>query len=217
VLVRALQEAPLALLEARLDAGSPESGLQLVNRLADQLPPGPAPAGGGSAHVFLLHLLSTRLLPAPAAPMGRLVLKWRRQQEQQEQQQQQKGPQEPPAEVETALDLPRVTVAEAALSARVAGPPSVTAGIAFPLQLRLSNATGAAADVSLVVQDAPGFVFSGDKAQTLLVPPRGESRVVWHLVAHATGELPLPSVRVSAPRLGASVLTQGAMVQVMPF
>jgi hypothetical protein len=71
--------------------------------------------------------------------------------------------------------------------------------------------------VALTVQDARGFVFSGDKAQTLALPPRGEARVAWQLVAHAAGELPLPSVRVAAPRAGAQVVTQSSLVHVLPF
>lgn len=71
--------------------------------------------------------------------------------------------------------------------------------------------------MSLTVQEAPGFVFAGDKAQTLALPPRGEARAAWSLVAHASGELALPSVRVAAPRLGAAVVTQAPLVHVMPF
>ena len=67
------------------------------------------------------------------------------------------------------------------------------------------------------MQEGQGFVFSGDKAQSVALPARGEARVVWHLVAHAGGELPLPSVRVAAPRLGASVVTQSSLIHVMPF
>jgi hypothetical protein len=37
------------------------------------------------------------------------------------------------------------------------------------------------------------------------------------LVAHAAGELPLPSVRVAAPKLGASVVTQSSLIHVLPF
>lgn len=71
--------------------------------------------------------------------------------------------------------------------------------------------------MSLSVQEAHGFVFSGDKAQSLPLAPRGEARATWHLVAHSAGELPLPAVRVAAPRLGAHVLTQSSLVHVMPF
>ena len=82
---------------------------------------------------------------------------------------------------------------------------------------QLNNFAAAAQEVSLLVQDAQGFVFSGDKATTLTLPPRGEARAAWHCVAHAPGELALPCVHVSAPRLGASVTTQSGVIHVTPF
>jgi hypothetical protein len=87
-----------------------------------------------------------------------------------------------------------------------------------PRPRQLNNFSAAPQELSLTVQEASGFVFSGDKAQTLALPARGEGRVTWHLVAHGGGgELPLPSVRVAAPRLGASVATQSSLIHVMPF
>jgi hypothetical protein len=153
VLVRATQPAPLELLGARFVAPA-ASGLQLANQLADQLPQGPAATGLGGGHVFLLHLLSTRPVAVPGVSMGRLVLTWRR------------APGEkaaaagsgekaaaaaaavaaaavdgpaPDPEVETGLDLPRMTAANSLLTARVVAPPAVTAGIAFPLQLQVGG------------------------------------------------------------------------------
>ncbi len=41
--------------------------------------------------------------------------------------------------------------------------------------------------------------------------------VAWSLVAHSSGHLALPAVRVSAPRYGCSVALQGGRVHVVPF
>jgi hypothetical protein len=151
VLVRGAQGVPLELLGASL--ADPAAGLQLVNRLADQLPAGPSPVGPGSGHVLLLHLLATQLLPPPGAPLGRLLLRWRRADAGSgddtgdeardtgagKQRTQLDRAAAAPAEVETSLELPRVTVADAVLSARVVAPPAVTAGIAFPFQLQVPS------------------------------------------------------------------------------
>lgn len=72
-------------------------------------------------------------------------------------------------------------------------------------------------EVQLSVNEAPGFVFSGSKQQVLSVPPRGTHNIAWTLVAHASGQLQLPAVRVACSRLSCSTVTQGSHIHVMAF
>lgn len=69
----------------------------------------------------------------------------------------------------------------------------------------------------MAVQEMQGFLFSGDKQRSLALGPRDSDSVSWTLVAHASGQLPLPAVHVSSARLACQLLTQSCSIQVMPF
>jgi hypothetical protein len=69
----------------------------------------------------------------------------------------------------------------------------------------------------VVLQDTQGFIFSGDKAQQLVLQPRETSSVSWALVAHMSGKLLLPSVQVTATRLNCTMVSQSSYVHVMAF
>ena len=69
----------------------------------------------------------------------------------------------------------------------------------------------------MVLQDSQGFIFSGDKAQQLVLQPRENSSVTWALVPHMSGKLLLPTIQVTAKRLNCTMLTQSSYVHVMAF
>jgi hypothetical protein len=77
--------------------------------------------------------------------------------------------------------------------------------------------TSQAQEVQLSVHEAQGFVFSGAKQQVLSLAARSTQNIAWTLVAHASGQLQLPAVRVSCPRLCCSAVTQGCDIHVMAF
>jgi hypothetical protein len=72
-------------------------------------------------------------------------------------------------------------------------------------------------EVQVSVQEAQGFVFAGSKQQSVNVVPRTIHTITWTLVAHASGQLQLPAVRVTCTKLNCSTLTQGASIHVMPY
>lgn len=69
----------------------------------------------------------------------------------------------------------------------------------------------------MTVQEAQGFVFAGSKQQVAVVVPRTIHTITWTLVAHASGQLQLPAVRVACSKLGCATVTQGAVIHVMPY
>lgn len=81
----------------------------------------------------------------------------------------------------------------------------------------MSNMTQQPQDIAISVQEAQGFVFTGEKQQNITVMPRDSSSLTWTLVAYASGQIPLPSVRVSSLRFSCHVVTQQAHVHVLPF
>jgi len=86
-----------------------------------------------------------------------------------------------------------------------------------PAALQLRNTTAQLQELLVVVAESQGFVYSGDKQQALSIAPRETSTVKWMLVAHATGLLPCPAVKVTASRLLCQVVTQSSYVSVLPF
>jgi hypothetical protein len=81
----------------------------------------------------------------------------------------------------------------------------------------MRNLTSKPQELLVAVQEAPSFVFSGSKQQAVTLMPKDSSSITWTLVAHASGQLPLPAVRVSSGRFSCHVVTQSAHVHVMPF
>ncbi|WIA11906.1 hypothetical protein OEZ85_011990 [Tetradesmus obliquus] len=235
VLVRALHAVELQLLDAQLELQQ-EAGLQLLNKLSDQLAGRPLAAAQGSVHCLLLQLVPMANTSSPVS-MGRLTLRWKRQQPAAVAQSSSStstsssvsaGPAAaaaaelavgaaPPDEVTTSLELPRVLVQDSLLSAKVVSPHRATAGIAFPFTVQLRNLTSKPQELLVSVQEAPSFVFSGSKQQAVTLMPKDSSSLSWTLVAHVSGQLPLPAVRVSSVRFSSQVVTQSAHVHVMPF
>jgi hypothetical protein len=85
------------------------------------------------------------------------------------------------------------------------------------LSLQMRNLTSKPQELLVSLQDAPSFVFSGSKQQSVTLMPQDSSSISWTLVAHTSGQLPLPAVRVSSARFSCHVMTQSANVHVMPF
>lgn len=83
--------------------------------------------------------------------------------------------------------------------------------------LQVHNPTTQPQEVQLTVQEAQGFVFAGSKQQVVNVVPRTTHNIAWTLVAHASGQLQLPTVRVSCSKLNCSTVTQGGAIHVMPY
>lgn len=67
------------------------------------------------------------------------------------------------------------------------------------------------------MQETQGFVFAGSKQQVVNVVPRTIHNITWTLVAHASGQLQLPAVRVVCTKLNCSIVTQGGPIHVMPY
>lgn len=67
------------------------------------------------------------------------------------------------------------------------------------------------------VQEAQSFVFAGNKHQVLTILPNDKQSLTWTLVAHGSGQLPLPAVRVASARFSCHVVTQSTHIHVMPF
>lgn len=86
-----------------------------------------------------------------------------------------------------------------------------------PLALQVHNLTTQPQEVHVSVQEAQGFVFAGSKQQVVSVVPRTIHTITWTLVAHASGQLQLPAVRVTCSRLSCSTVTQGGAIHVMPY
>eukprot|EP00879_Flechtneria_rotunda_P002505 GHRR01002703.1.p1 GENE.GHRR01002703.1~~GHRR01002703.1.p1 ORF type:complete len:1063 (+),score=495.97 GHRR01002703.1:1057-4245(+) len=225
VLVKALHNVDLQLLDAEVELQQ-GSGLQLLNKLSDQLAGKPLLACGSSVHCLLLQLLPTATSQEPVR-MGRLQLRWKRQ-----------SAAEPvssgstgavagiatlaagaalPETMSATLELPLVVVRDSLLSVKVIAPHSVTAGIAFSFTLQMHNLTTQPQEVLVSVQDAQGFVFSGNKQQTLTLLAKDTTSCSWTMVAHVSGQLPLPAVRVSSAKLSCQLVTQQSYIQVVPF
>lgn len=97
-------------------------------------------------------------------------------------------------------------------------PPSPDRGVRlFLLCLQVHNPTTQPQEVQLTVQEAQGFVFAGSKQQVVNVVPRTTHNITWTLVAHASGQLQLPTVRVGCSKLSCSTVTQGGTIHVMPY
>lgn len=132
------------------------STLQLLNKLSDQLAGRPLAVAQGSVHCLLLQLVPMANTSSPVS-MGRLTLRWKRQQPAAVAQSSSStstsssvsaGPAAaaaaelavgaaPPDEVTTSLELPRVLVQDSLLSAKVVSPHRATAGIAFPFTVQV--------------------------------------------------------------------------------
>lgn len=83
--------------------------------------------------------------------------------------------------------------------------------------VQVHNLTTQPQEVQVLVQDAQGFVFAGSKQQMINVVPRTIHNITWTLVAHASGQMQLPSVRVGCTKLGCTTVTQGGLIHVMPY
>jgi hypothetical protein len=111
----------------------------------------------GDVQTFLMHVCPTRPSSAPLS-LGKLLLRWRRAPSGATEaaplsalpggesalaagaagsQGDAVEDQAPPGDVLTALELPRVTVVDSLITARVTSPAQVTAGIAFPYTLHV--------------------------------------------------------------------------------
>lgn len=230
-LVRGAQQADLELCSAQLLINH-EAGLASLADLSSQLLKWPAPLGCGDAHSLLFLTLPSRSSDQSVS-MGQLKLLWRRQTSSSpgggaEGRQRQPslaialaaaesdGPRPDPM-VTTLLDLPKVSIGESLLTVRTIGPAALTAGIAFTYSLQIRNYSHHEVQLSVALEDSPGFVLSGERMQLITVAARESSTAIWLLVAHTAGTLALPTVRVLAPRLGSSLYTQGTQIHVLPF
>jgi hypothetical protein len=83
--------------------------------------------------------------------------------------------------------------------------------------LQVHNLTTQPQEVQVSVQEAQGFVFAGSKQQVVDVVPRTLHTITWTLVAHASGQLQLPAVRVTCSKLSCSTVTYPIAIHVMPY
>ena len=101
------------------------------------------------------------------------------------------------------LSLPAVAAAQAPLALALRSPPWARAGEPFEVHVCVSNATPQMRECEVVVTDAAGVLFSGERKGTLAVLPRSHKTTTYTLVATATGEVELPVVAVSCKALNA--------------
>lgn len=95
--------------------------------------------------------------------------------------------------------------------------PSMRHSVGASCFLQVHNLTTQPQEVQVLVQEAHGFVFAGSKQQVVNIVPCTLQTITWTLVAHASGQLQLPTVRVSCTKLGCSTVTQGGPIHVMPY
>ena len=164
-----------------------------------------AGAGGealaqGEARTEVVQVRPERVV-APAASVGSMVVAWEHAAE--------------GARGETRLALPAALASAAALSLSLHAPPWARAGEAFEVAVTVRNATSALQECDLVVTDAVGVVFSGEKKGTLAVLPRSSAAVKYHAVATVTGEVELPVVAVACKALGGEA-RHSRRLQILP-
>ncbi|KAK9789561.1 hypothetical protein WJX73_006387 [Symbiochloris irregularis] len=105
----------------------------------------------------------------------------------------------PPQPVTTKVPLPRITFAEPGIVATSSWPASVRTGEAFTLDIGIANRTQGLQRVQVAVGDTSGFVFAGDRRRMLALQPQSSTHCNLQVVAHASGPLPLPQLRLTAP------------------
>ena len=81
--------------------------------------------------------------------------------------------------------------------------------------MTVRNAASALQECDLVVTDAVGVVFSGEKKGTLAVLPRSSAAVKYHAVATVTGEVELPVVAAACKALGGEA-RHSRRLQILP-
>lgn len=184
----------------------PSSALQAMNELAEQLPPGVAPAtlSAGASLYLTLRLMPTRT--TEMAGSGCLRISWRSSSG---------DASESVSESVVYLPLPPVAIVNASISARVLCPPEARAGTAFSIAVALNNASGEAQDVSVSLPDAPGFLVGGERTVTLALPPRERGVASFKLVAAAAGRHQLPRVLCACPRLQCTLATTASHITVL--
>ena len=115
----------------------------------------------------------------------------------------------------TKLDLPPVAVEEALVHVRLVWPQEVVVGKPAQVGIQVENKTPTQQDVELVVADAPGFVFAGDRKNLLSVLPRCTAEVRHVFVAHSVGWQHAPELAVVLPRYGARLVPAAARRNVL--
>lgn len=88
---------------------------------------------------------------------------------------------------------------------RLVWPETVVVGKPAHMGVLIENATPLTQDVDIVVTDAPGFVFAGDRKNSIFLLPRSKLEVQHVFVAHTAGWQHTPEVSVALPRYGARV------------
>ena len=110
----------------------------------------------------------------------------------------------------TKLELPPVAVEEAPVHVRLVWPQQVVVGKPAAVGVQVENTTPLTQDVELVLSDAPGFVFAGDRKNTISVLPRCTAEVRHVFVPHSVGWQHAPELAVVLPRYGARLVPAAA-------
>jgi len=106
---------------------------------------------------------------------------------------------------DTALALPPVAVEEAPVSVRLVWPDAVVVGQPTRMGILIDNSTPLTQEIDIVVTDAPGFVFAGDRKNSITLMPRCTAELRHVFVAHTTGWQHAPEVSLALRRYGTRV------------
>ncbi|GMH39579.1 hypothetical protein BSKO_07477 [Bryopsis sp. KO-2023] len=118
--------------------------------------------------------------------------------------------------IETVLPLPLIRPKRPLMSILSSPPPSATAGTPFPYLVQLSNDTVYPEELEVLVHDAEGCLFTGERNTSVMVLPSERQKLSWEVVAFTAGVVRLPKVRVTSTRMKCWVEVEGSEMYVMP-
>eukprot|EP00210_Caulerpa_lentillifera_P003471 g3312.t1 len=102
------------------------------------------------------------------------------------------------------------------LSASLQPQCTANTGIPFPYKLHLTNSTNLPQELNIVIAEAPGCLFCGDRKTRVLIHSKETTQLQWECVAHISGNVKLPKALISSTRLDCSVEIEGIEIYVKP-
>lgn len=119
-------------------------------------------------------------------------------------------------EAQTLCRLHSLITQKPLLSAKCQPPGTVHTGAPFPYILHISNETTLPEEFEISVTEAPGCLFGGDRSNQVIIAPNEHKRIRWECVAHASGNMRLPRITITSPRLKVFVEMDGIEIFVEP-
>ena len=178
----------------------------------------------GDVHSMIFRVEQKDKLPRPCT--SSLVLQWRRKERMPLQQISSSLLEEGKAReviengetstAETACRLHDLVTQKPLLSVCCQPPSVVETGVAFAYSVSVRNETTLPEEFEITMSESPGCLFCGDRTQQLMIAPLGQRQLKWECITYASGNVKVPKIMISAPRLQCFVEAGGMEIFVRP-